>query len=346
MRVTLPDAKYPSGMDKVAFHRMLADRLNSLAAVKNSAIVSNLPFGGFEALPYELEGSPAEPGRAPRIGAIVASPGYFDVMHVNPRRGRIFTAAEGISGPGVVIVNESLAAKFWPGDSAIGKRLRILNQRTAEPWITVVGVVPDVLQNFHHPLEHDPLIYLPYAARPQREMFIVARTRTPAALLADAFRHAVQSVDENLAVYDVRTLEARFAQNRLSVKLLGGMFAVFAAIALLLATVGLYAVIAHSVSQRTQEIGLRMALGGTTADIFRMVYAQAMRPIAIGLPLGLIAAAGVTHVLRIALIGVSPTDPGTFAAAVLLLVLAAMLGCAIPARRAVRVDPIVALRYE
>jgi len=212
------------------------------------------------------------------------------------------------------------------------------------PWLTVVGILPDIPQG--RPLEDDPLIYLPYAEQPLREMFIVARTRVPPSTLADAFRHAVQDMDANLPVYDVGSLESRLAQNRLSVDLLGGMFSIFAAIALLLASVGLYAVISHSISHRTQEIGVRMAIGGTSRDIVRLVYAQGMRPLAIGIALGLPAAFGVTHILKRALIGVAPGDPVTFAIAVLVLTVAGVLGCAIPARRAMRVDPIVALRYE
>jgi putative ABC transport system permease protein len=190
------------------------------------------------------------------------------------------------------------------------------------------------------------LIYLLYAEEPQREVFIVAKTRVPPIALADAFRHTVQDMDANLPVYDVKSLESRLAQNRLSANLFGGMFSAFAGIALVLALVGLYAVISHSISQRTQEIGVRMAIGGTRRDILWLVYAQGMRPLAIGIAVGLPAAFGVTHVLQRALIGVSPSDPLTFLTVVVLLILAGVLGCAIPARRAIRVDPIVALRYE
>jgi ABC-type antimicrobial peptide transport system permease subunit len=206
--------------------------------------------------------------------------------------------------------------------------------------------MPDILQNFRHPLDHDPLLYLPYAAEPQREMFLVSRTRIPPNALADAFRRTVQNMDENLPVYDVRTLEGRLAQTRLTVSLLGGMFTVFAGIALLLASIGLYAVVAHSVSQRTQEIGVRMAIGGTRRDILRLVYAQGMRPLLFGMALGLPAAFGIAHVLRSLLVGVSSGDPMTFVLVALVLAIAGVLGCAIPARRAMRVDPIVALRYE
>jgi putative ABC transport system permease protein len=193
---------------------------------------------------------------------------------------------------------------------------------------------------------NDPLIYLPYGEELPREMFIVSRTRVPPATLAGAFRRAVQSTDENLPGYGVRTLEDHLAQSRLPTTLLGGMFTVFAEIALVLACVGLYAVIAHSVSQRTQEIGVRRAMGGTDRDILRLVLAQGMRPLALGVAIGLPAAFGITHVLRSALVGVSPGDPVTFSGVVVVLALAGVLGCAIPARRAIRVDPVVALKCE
>jgi putative ABC transport system permease protein len=221
-----------------------------------------------------------------------------------------------------------------------------VKDHSAQPWLTVVGVLPDILQNFRNPLELEPLIYLPYAQEPQREVFILAKTRIPSGTLANAFRQTLRSIDPNLAAYDVRTLESRLAQTRLSVTLLGGMFTVFAAIALVLASVGLYAVIAHSVSQRTQEIGVRMAMGAVRRDIVRLIYAEGAQPLGVGLAIGLPAAFGVTHVLRTALVGVSPGDPLTFLSVVLVLLVAGALGCALPARRATKVDPIVALRYE
>jgi predicted permease len=346
MRVNLPEAKYPAPADQTGFHRALKSRLESLAGVEAAGIVSSLPVGGWMPVSYQLQGAAIEPGRAPQIGAIVASPGYFRALRTEPHRGRAFTDSDGVAGVPVVLVNESFAARFWPGGNALGKRLRLVKGQAVQPWLTVVGVLPDILQNFRRPLDHDPLIYLPYAEEPQREMFIVSRTRVPAGTLAEGFRRSVQNMDENLPVYDVRTLEDRLAENRLSVKLLGGMFSVFAAIALVLASIGLYAVIAHSVSRRTQEIGIRLALGGTRRDILRLVFAQGMRPLTLGMALGLLFAFGLTHVLRMVLIGVSPSDPITFGIAVFVLVAAGALGCAIPARRAVRVDPVVALRYE
>jgi ABC-type antimicrobial peptide transport system permease subunit len=175
-------------------------------------------------------------------------------------------------------------------------------------------------------------------------MFLVARTLVPPAGLAAAFRKEVQGLDENLPVYDVRTLESRIAQNRLNTGSFGILFTIFGAIALVLASVGLYAVTSHAVSQRTPEIGIRMVMGGTPRDILGLVLRQGLRPILIGLVVGLPLAFGLTRVLRMALVGVSPGDPVTFVGVILILTAAGVLGCAIPARRAVRIDPVSALR--
>ena len=343
MRVNLPETKYPRPSDQTAFQQALNRRIDSLPGISASGNASNLPFGRWISFDYELEGARPDPGRAPQIGGIVVSPGYFRVMQVKPRQGRTFTESDGVAGPPLVMVNESFARKFWPGESALGKHLRSVKD-PPQPWLTVIGVTPDILQNFRRPLEHDPLIYLPYAQEPQREVFIVLKTRVPPN--AATLRRAVQNIDPNLAVYDVRTLENRLEQDRLSVTLFGGMFSVFAAVALVLAATGLYAVISHAIGQRKQEIGVRMAIGGTPRDILRLVYSQGMRPLALGPLIGLPAAFGVAHILQMVLVGVSPGDPVTLLAAVLVLLLAGIAGCAIPARRAMHVDPIVALRYE
>jgi putative ABC transport system permease protein len=293
----------------------------------------------------ELEGAAAgDNSHAPPFGAVLVDADYFRTLQIRLRGGRPFTEQDGLAGPGAVIVNESFAAKYWPGQDPLGKRLR--RAPGPQPWLTVVGLAPDNPQNFQHPLERDPMIYLPYAAQPQDTEFIMARTAIPPDTLSQAFRRALQSLDENLPAQDVSSLEDRIANQRLNVTAFGMLFTIFAAIALLLACIGLYAVIAHSVSRRTQEIGIRMAMGAPRDNIVALVLAQGMRQVAIGLAVGLPLAFGVTRVLRGVLEGVSPGDPWTFAGVVAVLLLAGLLGCAIPARRAVHVDPLVALRSE
>jgi putative ABC transport system permease protein len=210
----------------------------------------------------------------------------------------------------------------------------------------VIGIAPNIQQDFRRPAERVPVIYTLYDARPERAMFVAARTLVPPAGLADAFRKELRSLDENLPAFDIRTLESRIAQNRLNVGSISVVLTIFAGIALVLAFVGLYAVVAHMVSQRTQEIGIRMAMGAAPRDILTLVFAQGLRPAALGLAVGLAAALGVTRVLRITLVGVSANDPATFMGVILVLGAACALGCAIPARRAVRVDPVIALRRD
>jgi len=280
-----------------------------------------------------------------RIGVIAVGPGYFAVMQAKPKRGRAFSATDGISGPPVAIVNDTFEARFWPGLDPLGQRVRLLDG-PSQPWLTVVGLVQDILQNNRNPLQHDPLIYLPDSEQPLRSPYLVARTQVPPETLADAFRHEIQRVDEDLPVSDVRTLENHLSRNRLSAAVFGSILSVFAAVALLLASIGLYAVIAHAVSQRTQEIGVRKAIGGSTTDIFRLVLMQGMQPLLFGLLFGLPLAALAGRILRGVLVGVSPSDPIVLLGVILVLLAAGALGCAVPARRAIRVDPAVTLRQD
>jgi putative ABC transport system permease protein len=346
MRLNLPEAKYAKPETWTAFHENLNRRLKSLPGVEFASVASQLPLGGWTPFSFEFEGRTTDPAQPPEGGGLIVSNNYFQTMQVQPRRGRLFLDADGVAGPPVVVVNENFAAKFWPGEDALGKRVRVLEEHFPGPWLTVVGVVPDILQNFRPNLQRDPLIYVPYAEKPDRQVFLVARTLVPPATLADAFRREVQRVDENLAVYEVRTLENRIAESRLTVSLFGAICSIFAGVATVLAAIGLYGVIAHAVSQRTQEIGLRMAVGASRRDIVRLVLTQGIRPLVPGLAIGLLLALAASRLLRVALVGVSPNDPVTFVGIVMVLTSAVALGCIVPARRATRIDPLIALRYE
>lgn len=237
-------------------------------------------------------------------------------------------------------------ARFWPGEDAVGKRIGLSADSSTGRWFTVVGVIGDVLQNRRDSLQHDPLVYVPFVEEPQQQAFLAARTHVPPGTLGDIFRQEVQRVDPNLAVYDLRTLYQRIAESRLTVNMLGAICSTFAGIATLLAGMGLYGVIAHAVRQRNREIGVRKALGASRRDIARLVCGQALPPLAAGLAIGLLAALAVGQLLRATLVGVSSTDPAAFIGAVAVMLFAAFLGCLVPARRAMRVDPMVALRHE
>jgi putative ABC transport system permease protein len=269
---------------------------------------------------------------------------YFRTLGAAVISGREFNDFDGASSLPVVVVNQRFASEFWPGESPLGKRLRVFQGKTPGPWRNVVGVVSNIVQDTR--LAIVPLVYLPYRQSPEPGMEVIARTRVPPATLSTAFRRDVHTLDSGLPIFGPLTLDERLQENYWTSGLNGFLFLIFATIALLLAAVGIYAVIAHSVSQRTQEIGIRMAVGATARDILKLVFRQGMLPLGMGLTVGLGASLAVTPILKSALVGVSPADPITLAVASVMLILAAMLGCLIPARHAMRVDPMVALRHE
>jgi predicted permease len=347
MRIGLPPHHYKQPQDQSAFYEHLQSKLESLPGVERASLVTGTPGrGGFTAR-YELEGSGSgADGNRPFTYDTAVSAGYFRTLRAAMREGREFTPRDGVNGSPVAVVNEAFAARAWPGESALGKRLRIFRAAAPQPWMTVVGVAPDILQDSSDIADHDRILYQPFGQSPRSDFYIVARTHVPPATLAEAFRRAVQSVDEDLPVRDLMTLEAHIDLSRWATRVFGTMFAIFACIAFALASLGLYAVIAHAVSQRTHEIGVRLAMGASPVSVMRLVFAQGMRQLGTGLVFGIAASLFVTNLLGKLLVGVSPHDPLTFVAVAVVLVLAGIAGCAIPARRAVRVDPVVTLRCD
>jgi putative ABC transport system permease protein len=342
----LPAVKYPDAQDQISFFDRLQTGLEAVPGVESIAIASQIPTWGAQHLPYEIEGAaPVDERRRPKLASLLVSPAYFRTLRAALLSGREFGGADRVSEVPVILVNQRFAAKFWPGADPLGKRLRLFDGTTPEAWMTVVGVVSNIVQNDATRQEFDPLIYLPYWQRPAATMWVLARTRVPPASLGTAFRREVQAVDSDLPIYGPFALAERLEVNGNS-RFYGALFLIFAAVALLLASVGLYAVLAHAVSQRTPEIGIRMAIGATADDIRRLVLRQGMIPLGVGLILGLAASFAVNRVLEAELVQVSPADPITLAVSSAVLVLSATLGCLVPARRAMRVDPVVALRHE
>jgi putative ABC transport system permease protein len=347
MRIELPNANYLRTDQKLAFFERLKTRLDTVPGVEISTVTSNIPLTGTWDFPYEIEGEPQpDTRRRPNVDAVIATSDYFRVMGDRFLAGRDFTAADGTPASLAVIVNRQCAETFWHGQDVLGKRVRLYKKDVAQPWLTVVGVVPNIVHYGESRVKRKPTIYLPWRQETPSSAFVAARSTVPPSTLKQTFRREVQAIDNDLPVLDLRTMEEQLERNNWPYRVFGTLFAIFAAIALGLASVGLYAVIAHSVSQRTQEIGVRIALGARDANILRLVFSQGMTQLAIGLVLGLAAALAVTKVLKSLLIDVSPSDPATFVTVTLILATAAALGCLIPARRAMRVDPIEALRHE
>ncbi len=347
MTIDLPNANYKLPEKQKAFFDRLKTRLDTVPGVEVSTVASNMPLTGAWNFSYEIEGQPQPDSRTrPSVDAIITSPDYFRVMGGQILAGRDFTKADGMPSALNIVVNRRCAETFWHGENAIGKRLRIYKKDVVQPWLTVVGIVPNIASNNQSRSKREALLYIPYGLEYDSSMFVAARTSVPPSTLKQVFRLEVAAIDKDLPVQNLRTMDEQLEQQNWPYRVFGTLFAIFAAIALGLASVGLYAVIAHSVSQRTQEIGVRIALGARDSNILRLVFSQGMTQLAIGLVLGLAAAFAVTKILKTLLVDVSPTDPTTFISVTLILALAAGLGCLIPARRAMRVDPIEALRHE
>ena len=349
MRMVLPFPKYAKVETRRAFYDELLPKIKELPGVESAGMITFLPlsFHGMN-FNFSVEGqaSPSDM-KLPFALFRVVSPDYFRAMGIPLLRGRFFDTRDVPDTQPAVLINRRLAEQYWPGEDAIGKRLKIGPADSPNSWLTVVGVVGDTKQTGLY--EHKFEFYVPYAQ--ERRSFVaprdlVVRTKSDPAVIAAAVRQAVWSVDKDQPVSNVRTLDQVFAtaisQERFQALMLG----LFAALALLLACVGLYGVISYAVVQRTHEIGVRMALGAQRVDVLSLVIRQGMTLTLVGLVVGIVAGTFVTRVLTDLLFGVTPRDPLTFAGVPVLLLLVALLACYIPARRATRIDPLIALRSE
>jgi putative ABC transport system permease protein len=349
MRMVLPFPKYAQAEARRAFYDETLQKIEALPGVESAGMITFLPlsFNGMN-FSFAVEGQPsASDIKLPFALFRVVSPDYFRAMGIPLRRGRFFDSRDSADAQPAVLVNRRLAEQYWPGEDAIGKRIKIGPVDSPNAWLTVVGVVSDTRQTglYEQKLE----FYVPYAQERRSFMAprdLVVRTKSDPALIAAAVRRAVWSVDKDQPVSNVRTLDqvfsAAISQERFQALMLG----LFAALALLLACVGLYGVISYAVVLRTHEIGVRMALGAQPVDVLRLVIRQGMTLTLAGLIVGIVAGTFVTRVLTDMLFGVTPRDPLTFAGVPVLLLLVALLACYIPARRATRIDPLSALRAE
>jgi predicted permease len=348
MKIVLPEPKYEEPERRATFYTDLIQRVQSLPGVRSAAVTTNLPlYRQGNSISISIEGRPEPPpGQELIVVTRIISPGYFDTMSIPLLNGRPFTEQDTPTNPNVVVISETMARRFWPGEDAIGKRLAAGRARTPEDWIQVVGIVKDVRQ-FELTAEPRPQMYLSYR---QAAFFaprdLVVKTDVDPASMATTVRKTVWEVDKDQPVSNIRTMEeilaGSIARQRFSMLLL----AIFASVALVLAGVGIYGVMSYSVAQRTREIGIRMALGAQTGAVLKLAVAYGMKLVIAGIVIGLIAAFALTRVMSTLLFGVTATDPATFTLISLLLVAVAALASYIPARRATKVNPIVALRYE
>ena len=345
MTVPLAGSSHVSPEEQNLFFQEVRREVESLPGVMSAAFINHLPLGGdIWSRRYVVEGQPVPPPEEiPTASFRVATPGYFETMGIQVVRGRAFGEQDRQDSLPVVIVNQKLAERAWPGGDPLGRRLR-----TGKNWLTVVGVEGDVRQ-WDLTQEVRPEIYFPYAQNPAAwwlQTSLVVHTGVPPESLVRAVQAKVWAIDPLMPVTNIRPMEQILAHDSGSQRFNAILLALFSLLAVVLAAVGIYGVISYSVSQRTHEIGIRMALGAQPRDIFRLVVGQGMVLTLIGVAVGLVGAFALTRFLSSLLFGVSTTDPATFAGVALLLAAVALLACYFPARRATRVDPLVALRYE
>ncbi|MGH9840045.1 MAG: ADOP family duplicated permease [Blastocatellia bacterium] len=345
--LTLSDKNYPSPPNQIGFFEQLLARLNATPGVEAAAAISVLPFSGLENLAWvTAEGRVSiEREEAPFAEQREITPGYFKVMGVPLLKGRVFTAQDHLSSPLVVVVNETFARQILPGKDPLGSRVRLGRPADENPWRTIVGVVGDVYSSSLTSAPK-PQLYLPHAQFNQNVMTVVMKSPLTQAELLAAAKATVKSLDPALPLSKIQTMENVLATATVRPRFGTLLLTLFAGLALLLALIGIYGSVAWTVGQRTPEIGLRMALGATPFDLLRMVIGQGIKPVLIGLALGLAGAFALTRLLSGLLFGVSATDPATFAAITSSLLIVALLACYLPARKATKVDPLVALRHE
>ncbi|MFP5264165.1 MAG: ADOP family duplicated permease [Blastocatellia bacterium] len=348
MRIMLPPLKYPDHARRSAFYTDLIRRVEALPGVRSAAVTNWIPLVlQGDTVGITIEGRP-DPGPAERPDVVtrVVSPHYFTTMGIELLQGQEFGEQSRINSRPVIVISETMARRLWPGENPIGKRVTPGRADNPDDWCEIIGVVKDVRQ-FQLDADPKPQMYFTYE---QAGFFapnhLVVRTNVEPQSLAATVRATVWEIDKDQPVSNISTMEdilsESVARQRFSTLLLG----IFAAVALILAAVGIYGVMSYSVAQRTREIGIRMALGAQTSDVLKLVIVQGMKLALSGVTVGLIGAYALTRLMQSLLFGVSATDPLTFVLIAFLLAGVALLACYIPARRAVKVDQIIALRYE
>jgi predicted permease len=347
-RMVLAEQKYPTPADRRIFQDRLLAELGAVPGIASASLTTAPPLAGGGSPRFEVEGRVTDRAKAPEVSWVQATDDHFETLQLPIRRGRQFRSTDGTPGHEAAIVNERFVAQYFANEEPLGRRIRLfeLDETKAEPWLTIVGVVPTVRQRNIQEAEPDAVVFTTLRQDAPRFMSIVVRASTDPAAILNEVRQAVRAVDPDQPVFDLRTMEAELAESRWPWRVFGTMFAIFAMVALVLAAVGIYAVTSYSVAQRTQEIGVRVALGAQAGQVSWLILRRGLVQLALGLAIGLVGSYFISGVLESLVIQIRPSDPATFAGISILLLVVTVFACLLPARRATRVDPVVALRAE
>jgi putative ABC transport system permease protein len=358
MKMQLPPAKYPTPESRARYFELLQPRLDAIPGLQGITIATSVPPGTDAEWRFEIDGEKyAEGDLRPWVNTVSISPDYFHVIGAAIARGRPLTDADGRPGAANVVISQAMANQFFPGEDPIGRRItfvpRVLpggvvseDDAMARTWRTVVGVSAPFLQGSSDEAFRSPVVYLPLRESAPRSSSVIVRSTLPLGAVMTAVRSAVQSIDVDQPVFTIEPIAAILANERSIYKIFSTLFGVLAGIGLVLSAVGVYGVIAYAVTQRTQEIGVRMAVGASSWDVSWLFLRKGLIQLAVGLAIGLPAAIALGAVAQFRLVDIEPSDPVTMITITVVLTAVALIACVVPARRAARVDPMNALRSE
>jgi len=345
----LPQEQYKQKPGRAAFHEQVLQRLAAIPHVRSAALATYVPYangGGTDLQPFTIDGrAPEERGETIVTIVETISPNYFRLMNIGLRDGRELTDSDGDTTQPVAVISQNVAKRYFPGENALGRKLKVGKADADNPWMTIVGIVDDVHYTWFDKREW-PTIYRSYRQSPPFYNSFVLRTEGDPVTFIPAVRSAVAAVDPNLPLFDVLPFDRVITNSIVGIAYVAAMMAILGVIALVLASVGIYGVMSYSVGERTHEIGVRMAMGATSKDVQKLILRNGMFLTIVGMAIGLPLALGLAYTLSSLLFGVQAADPFAFVGLPLLLAGVATLACYLPARRAVRMDPLTALRYE
>lgn len=349
MNLSLPEVQYKDPQARLAFHEQTLQRLGSVPGVRTASIATSVPYangGGAGTQDFSIEGRPLL-NRGESRAAIVetVSPGYLDILRLKLRDGRLLTGRDTSDSNPVAVISESLARRYFPGETALGRHVKLGKDESEKKWMTVIGIVNDVHYGW---IEKDdiPTLYVPFRQSPPYYTTLVLRTVGEPLQLVSAVRAEVGAVDPNLPLFNIKPFDRVITESIIGIAYVAAMMSVLGLIALVLATVGVYGVMSYAVTERTHEIGIRLSLGATTSDVLRLVLRSGMLLTVLGLVIGLPIAFLLARAMSSLLFGVGAADPVAFLGLTAVLAAVAVLACYIPARRAAQVDPLLALRHD